>query len=136
MATYTTGPVDSDQATRTIYPSARFVAYTSAAAVVGTILNVVQAIPVYAGETVLAGSLLATDLDTNGTPLLKLDVGDGDDVDRFLADSSIGQTGGFAALNLNLPKTYAAADTIDINVKAAAATAAAGTLTLLIWVVG
>jgi hypothetical protein len=109
---------------------ARVGTYSVAAALV--IDDVIQAIPVYAGETVVGLEVVATDLDTNGTPLITLDVGDGDTADRFIAASTVGQAGGSAKHDVGVPYTYAADDTVDVKVKAAPATGAtSGTVTVM-----
>ena len=100
--------------------------------------DVIEMVPVYAGETVVGVSLAATDLDTNGAPAIVMDVGDGDDVDFYIDGSTAGQAGGgtvMTAPKVGFPKTYAADDTIDIRLDVAAATAAAGTVTLIVHVV-
>lgn len=75
---------------------------------------------------------VATDMDTNGTPTLTLSVGDAASGTRYLSASNIGQAGTstttLAATGLLYENT---ADTeIVITASAAAATAAAGTLSL------
>jgi hypothetical protein len=132
MATVTTGMVDENRATKSLYIDARFVSFsiTKAQAEAATI---VQMIPVYAGETVLSVELVATDIST-GTDIL-LDVGDGADDDRYIVASTIGQAGGSAKHTVGVPYTYTANDTIDVTVSTVATTGAAGTLTLLITVI-
>lgn len=100
--------------------------------------DVIQMIPVAKGTTVLQVWLTAEDLDTNGTPTISLDVGDGGDADRFIDGSTVGQAGGIATIGSGVaaaaidgfPYTYTADDTIDVTVAAAAATKAAGNITL------
>lgn len=102
--------------------------------------DVIQMIPVAAGERVVDLQLISEDLDTNGTPAIVLDVGDGDDTDRYIDGSTIGQTGGMARLGqgvatdaaaIAINRLYAAADTIDVLVQAAPATGATtGTIRL------
>jgi hypothetical protein len=83
---------------------------------------------------VRAASLTVTDLDTNGSPAITLDLGydldaGTDDDDYWLANSTIGQAGGTAASTAN---TFRPTDDymVQVKVEAAAATAAAGTATL------
>jgi hypothetical protein len=100
--------------------------------------DVIQMIPVRKGTTVLGLWLSAEDLDTNGTPTISLDVGDGGDVDRFIDGSTVGQTGGVAVIGSGVaaavtdgfPYAYTADDTIDVLLAAAAATKAAGNITV------
>ena len=96
--------------------------------------DVVQMIKVPKGAVVVDVALGADDLDTNGSPTITLDVGDGGDVDRFIAASTIAQSG--AAPVQSILKTgfgfaYSADDTIDVMVKAAPATGAVGTVRLM-----
>tara|TARA_Y100000310_G_C20547182_1_gene746168 strand:- start:267 stop:668 length:402 start_codon:yes stop_codon:yes gene_type:complete len=116
---------------KTLYIDFRTVTYTAPVFVVN---DVVEMLPVFAGETVLSVELRSDDLDTNGTPLITLDVGDGADVDRYIDGSTIAQGGGYAKATLGIPYTYSVADTVDILVAAAPATGAAGDLTLTILV--
>jgi len=45
------------------------------------------------GFRVLGACLEATDIDTNGTPTVTLNIGDAGDADRLFAASTVGQTG-------------------------------------------
>jgi hypothetical protein len=83
--------------------------------------------------------VLATDqLDTHATPTLTIDVGTNTDDDEFIAASAVGQTGGTEATNTASSGTatepagfpLAAGEYVIISIKAAAATAAAGTVKL------
>lgn len=99
----------------------------------GQILAFVNVSP----RLVVAGAdLTVTDLDTNTTPLITLEIGDGFDTDRFLSASTIGRTGGTVeARPANSAwYRYTAFDTVDVRVAAAAASSAAtGTLTLALY---
>lgn len=101
--------------------------------------DVVEMIPVYAGERVVEVRLITPDLDTNGAPAIVLAVGDGVDPNRYISGSTIGQTGGTAELGAgvavadqgNLDYRYTAQDTVDILVSTGPATGAAtGTIRL------
>jgi len=83
---------------------------------------------------VRSAALTVTDMDTNVSPALTLDLGydldsGTDDDDYWLANSNIGQAGGTAVSTANV---FRAADDymVQVKVEAAAATAAAGTATL------
>ena len=83
-----------------------------------------------AGAVVVGGTISATDMDTNGTPTLAIDVGDTADEDRLFAASTVGQAG---TLSTSFARTghmykYATATLIKAYVQAVAATGAAGTL--------
>lgn len=99
--------------------------------------QVIQMIPVPKGARVHNPTgvvLSSTDLDTGATPAISLSVGDGDDVDRYVTDSTIGRTSGIVAGTLTTAafnKVYTADDTIDVLVSAAPVTGATtGTITL------
>lgn len=82
------------------------------------------------GAVITGITAYATDMDTNGTPTLKFDIGDSGDVDRLLVASTIGQAG---TLTTALAVTgflykYTARTLITCSVNAVAATGAAGTL--------
>ena len=103
--------------------------YTVTAGAALVINDVIQMLKVPKGARVMEVILAATDLDSNVTPLITLDVGDGDDPDRYIAASTIGQTGGTVRLGSGITTlteafTYTADDTIDVLVKAAPATGA------------
>ena len=75
-----------------------------------------------------------TDLDSDGTPALTIDLGydlstGTDDDDYFLANSTIGQAGG-SAVSAAAPLYPQVTYTVQAKVEAAAATAQAGTATL------
>lgn len=85
-----------------------------------------------AGAVITGVAASATDMDTNGTPTLTIDIGDSADEDRLLAASTIGQAG--TASN-SIARTghlykYTAQTQIRAYIATAAATAAAGTLTV------
>ena len=90
----------------------------------------VELLYVPAGAVITAVELRCTDVDTNGTPTIKWDVGDDSDEDRLMAALTVGQS---AATSTTLEATgflykYASATKIKAYVNTAAATAAAGTL--------
>jgi hypothetical protein len=98
--------------------------------------QVLLSLSVPARTVVAALDLTVSDLDTGAVPTLTLDVGDVADVDRFVAASTIGRTGGLLEVR---PETsgwwrYAAADNVRVRVNADAATDAAGSVTLLAYV--
>ena len=102
--------------------------------------DILEMVPVYAGETVLDVQLITEDLDTDGSPAIVLDIGDGDQRARYIDGSTAGQAGGFARMDppvvANYPHTYAADDTIDILVQVAPATGATSVdITLIVFVI-
>lgn len=103
--------------------------------------DIIQMVKVPKGAMILDLALSAEDLDTNGSPTITLDVGDGGDVDRFIDGATIGQTGGIVRLGQGVAAAavdgahgyvYTEDDTIDVKVVDAAATKAAGTITLTV----
>lgn len=100
--------------------------------------DVIQMVKVPEGARVLEVILTTDDLDTDASPALALNVGDGSDPNRYIAASTIGQTGGTVRMGQGIvtstsSHTYAADDTIDIHVETAPATGAAtGTLCLTV----
>jgi hypothetical protein len=87
-------------------------------------------------STILDVVLTTTDLDTNGTPTITLDVGYSGDADYFIAASTVGQAGGLARASAATaqPLTLTADDTVNIGVKAGPATGATtGTVTLAVF---
>jgi hypothetical protein len=82
-----------------------------------------------------AFALRTTDLDTNGTPLISLDVGFGD-VDgvidtAIISTATIGRTGGIVPADTAADEIYdVSGKYLIVDVAAAPATAAAGTITL------
>lgn len=107
--------------------------------------DIIQMIPVAIGERVIDLQLIVeTDLDSSTGVVL--DVGDGDDPDRYIDGATVGQAGGFAALGSGivtaaaaaaLNKKYTAADTIDVKIATAASgtPAASGTIRLRAFIV-
>lgn len=83
------------------------------------------------GAEVVGATLMSTDIDTNGSPVVVLGVGDTGDDDRLITAATVGQTG----LLTNVIATtgfgyqYTAETTIQVKVKTAPATAAGGTIT-------
>lgn len=84
-------------------------------------------------------TLNATDLDTNGSPTITLEIGDAGDTDRLLAANTIAQTGA-APVTPQIAKTgygykYTDETLIQVRVAAAAATGAAGSISYQVYYV-
>lgn len=100
----------------------------TSAAELGTINNVIEMVRVPKGARVIG--LLAEMVDNDGGSSFTLDIGDGGDVDRLVAASTVGQSAGYV-VNSDLVKAqalgyvYTQEDTIDFLVHAAPASAAA-----------
>lgn len=131
------------QSDRVLYSSPRagihesLVIETYEAATALVINDVIEMIPVPAGATVAEMFLATDDLDTGTTIVLA--VGDGDDDDRYIAGSTIGQAGGNASIGAGITAasvacihTYSAADTIDVKVTTAPTGGGTGTIVLAV----
>ena len=111
--------------------------------------DVIQALDVFAGETLHHIIVKSTDIDTNGSPAVVLDVGYGNSTtetastsDDIIDGSTIGQGSGTAVAGVFSsdddagtafaagPLAFTSDDTIDIHVQVAPATGAAGTITV------
>jgi len=91
-----------------------------------------------AGARVISAVLESTDMDTNATPTLTINVGDSGDADRLFAASTVGQTGALSTATAVTGAGYKYdTETLITGVaQANAATGAAGTLYLsLLYVV-
>ena len=135
MATLKSDMVNGNQSFKP-FPSGavgvRYASHSISAALAAA--DIVQMVDVFAGETVHDIKMVVTDLDTNGSPSIVLDVGDGSDPDYYIDGSTAGQAGGSDELDANVaPKSYTADDTIDITVQAGPGTGAT-TGTLQLWV--
>lgn len=88
-----------------------------------------------AGARVHLAVLESTDMDTNGTPTLTLNVGDSGDADRLFAASTVGQAGALSTALATTGGDYLYADKTLITGTAAAnaATGAAGTVILTVF---
>lgn len=135
MATFTSGQADSNQSFKQFPSGTMAVRYASFNVTAACNTNdVYQMVQVFAGETVHDVKVKSTDLDA-GTDLV-FDIGDGDDVDRYIDGSTIGQAGGVDHEAADLvPQVYSADDTIDILVQVDPATdVATGTLEMWVYV--
>lgn len=97
--------------------------------------DVIATMTIPKGALITDGYLATDDLDSNGTPLLTLEVGTTDDDDGYLAANTVGRAGGLARFDgaeLRDGTTLTADTRIDVKVGAAAATAQAGTVTLCV----
>lgn len=91
------------------------------------------------GGAVYVGGYLATDdLDSSGTPTLVLDVGDDDSSNGLLDGTTTGQAAAVTNFNgtyLTNKTTVGGEKTVSVTVQTAAATAAAGTVRLVLYYV-
>lgn len=135
--TFTTSQTDTGSATPALAYGLTHVrgTYTVAAALV--INDVVQMVKVPIGARIVSCTLHVTDLDTNVSPAIVLDVGDGNDTDRYIDGSTKGQTGGTSYIGEGIVTAtaaifpYAVDDTVDVLVQVAPATGAtSGTIVL------
>jgi hypothetical protein len=89
------------------------------------------------GFTVLGVGVYATDMDTNGTPTLTINIGDSGSAARLVSATTIAQTGAASFTSLVASTGFAyqyTAKTLITGVAANnAATGAAGTITLYVY---
>lgn len=88
-----------------------------------------------AGFRVVGGYLKSTDMDTNGSPTITLNIGDAGSANRLFAASTVAQTG-TATQTLaagGLDYLYTSKTRITGTANANAATGAAGTVTLVLY---
>lgn len=90
-------------------------------------------LPIYA--RVVDAVLVASDIDTNGTPTIALNVGDSGDADRFFAAANVGQAGTAARMTVTTGFGYRYdAETLITGAPSTnAATGAAGTIDLYVY---
>jgi hypothetical protein len=100
------------------------------------VLNAVhQAFDMPPNFAVFGGAIWATDMDTNGSPLLTFDVGITGAATTFFAASQVGRAGtaSEALAVTGYGYTTTAKTRVIVTVSAAAATAAAGTLNVVLF---
>lgn len=99
--------------------------------------DIIEMVKIPKGAVILDLVLTAEDLSTGADIILN--VGDGGDIDRFIDSSTIAQAGGVARLGAGVAAaaldgaayfTYAADDTIDVQVEAGGTATATGDITL------
>lgn len=97
--------------------------------------DVIQSPTIPKGATIIDVMVASTDLDTNGTPTITLDVGYSGDQDYFIAASTVAQAGGAvrASAPTAAPLTLTQNDTVNVTVKAGPATGATtGTVSIAV----
>jgi hypothetical protein len=97
--------------------------------------NTIQAFTVPKGFTAIGLYASASDMDTNGSPTVAISLGDSGSATRLLSSSTIGQAGTttstLAAAGIGFK--YTTDTNIQITFTTGSATAAAGTLTIILW---
>ena len=114
---------------KNLVQNARAVVTTTAALTTADVLNFFYLPP---NARVVAGYLLSSDMDTNGTPTLAFNVGDSGSAARYFAASVVGQAGtaSTALAQAGLGYLTTAKTLITCSPSANAATGVAGTLEL------
>jgi len=95
--------------------------------------DVIQMVKLPKAAIVTDVMVISDDLDSNGVPLLTLNVGYGGDPNYWINASQVARSGGVAraaALTAH-PLILSEEDTLDLVITAAAATAAAGNISLI-----
>lgn len=92
--------------------------------------DLVQLMTVPAGAVITGVTLDSDKIDTNGTPTMTFDVGDGTTAARFISAATTPQAGGIAYAGVagTVGYTYTANTALFLKVHAAAATFASGTV--------
>ncbi|MDH2239074.1 hypothetical protein N5K27_22455 [Pigmentiphaga sp. GD03639] len=85
--------------------------------------DVIEGPTLQRGSTVLDVILVATDLDTGGSPAIALDVGPTSNPDAFIDGSTVGQAGGVAR-GASAPVTLTGNEPINVTVATGPATGA------------
>lgn len=88
-----------------------------------------------AGAEIVGCQMQSTDIDTGGSPAVVLALGDSGDDDRYMTGLTIGQAGGHSAVIAPLTGfgyRTTAETLVQVKVTTAPATAAAGTIRVLI----
>ncbi len=100
-----------------------------------TTADTINFFKVPAGFRVLGAILEASDMDTNGSPTLTLNVGDSGSASRLFSASTVGQAGTSAVATAvsGIFYQYTAETTITGVAQADAATGASGTLRLCVY---
>lgn len=126
-------PIQSHGLASSVYCD-RFVIQTTASLTTADILQFGYA-PQFA--RIVDSWLKATDLDTNGSPTIALNVGDAGDVDRFFAASNVGQAGTIARMTAltGFGYKYSSKTLITGAPSTNAATGVAGTIELALFYV-
>lgn len=134
MATYATqksqtyGTVIGQGGSRNLVVDMVSVALTTA--MIDNTNDAIELLQVPKGTVVVSVELRCTDVDTNGSPTIKWDVGDDGDQDRLIAAATVGQS---AATTTALEATgfgykYPTATKIKAFINTVSATGATGTL--------
>lgn len=87
------------------------------------------------GFRLMGATLEATDIDTNGSPTVTLNIGDSGDADRIFAAATVGQAGTLssAIATTGFGYLYTADTVITGIIPTGPATGATGTLYLALW---
>jgi hypothetical protein len=104
---------------------------TTAGLATGDVINMMT---VPAGAYITGVTFDCDKLDSNGSPTIVLNVGDGTNTQRFIKNSAIGQAGGFGIPNVPavLGFQYQALTTILVQVGTGAATGVVGAFIRLV----
>jgi hypothetical protein len=116
-----------------ISPIMKFANVTLATAV--TTADTINMFVAPKGFRVFGATLVSSDMDTNGSPTIALNVGDAGSATRFFSASNVAQAGtaSTATATTGLGFLFTADTVVTITPSANPATFAAGTVQLLMW---
>lgn len=137
MATFTATMAQRGNSSYTAGPAGQeYTAYSSYTMTAAPATNdVYEMLRVPARARITSVTLKSTDIDTNVTPTVVLDVGDSADTDRLIDGATIGQTGGTSSALVSSTGQfyqYTSETVISVLIQAGPATGAAGTLELAV----
>lgn len=132
MTTYLSNKAQPGVAPKFVPAGAIAVCASYAFASAPSLNDLVQMMTIPAGATMVDVILDSDDLDSNGTPTIKFDVGDATTANLYIAASTVPQAGGVAhaAQAASTAYRYAANTPLYVKVNTAAATFQAGTVRL------
>ncbi|RRN64646.1 hypothetical protein [Caulobacter sp. 602-1] len=132
VATNPTPPAKTSTSSNDRISVGQTIAVTAGQLTLGALLG---GIMIPKGAEIVGCQLSSTDIDTGGSPAVVLAVGDAGDDDRLITGATIGQAGGHTAAIAPLTGfgyQYTADTLVQVKVTTAPATAAAGTIKVLI----
>lgn len=137
MATYNSDQISAAPATHGLSANAKAAYFSVTCAAAPSTSDTINFGYLPAGARIVLAVLEASDMDTNGSPTLTLNVGDSGDADRLFAASTVGQAGTVSTAIAAAGDGYQYTTKTLLTGTAAnnAATGAAGTINLTVFYV-